>query len=236
MNAKKFIIVLLAALLAVGMVYGQPKTSVTLVAEGLFMEDSVNDKVKVESWNSMYGRVANQGGFSPYLSMATGMGARDGGIIGYWGHVGLGVQGGKSMFWSVGVRANFVDIAFGVEGGLGGLIELDDGASLRLEGTADFIMPFVKKSFATKGDNDYVSIGAYPKVGFVFRNGLEVGATMSVFFENRVVNGETNTDFRVGPYIRYGKGELSTFVSWNRWNLKDGDPMAVPAIKLAFTL
>lgn len=233
---KKFVLILLAAFIAVGAAMAQPKTSITLVSEGLFVPNDVTDRVNVESWDSLYARVAGQG-LSPYLSMATGLGARDGAIIGYWGHVGLGIQGGKTMFWSAGMRLNLVDIAFGLEGSLGGLIDIGGGTQLRLEGTGDLILPFVDKTFVTKNDDDYISFGLYPKIGFVLKDGFEIGATFNLFMENRVVASETNTDIRFGPYFRWGKGELSLFGSWNRWNRNsDGDPAFVPGLKLGFTL
>lgn len=233
---KKFMLVLLAAFLVVGMVMAEPKVGVTLVSEGLFITDSSTDKVKVESWDSLYARVSGTG-LSPYLSMSTGLGARDSAIIGYWGQAGLGIQGGKSMFWSAGIKANLVDIGFGLEGGLGGMINLGD-TKLRLEGTGDIILPFIDKTaYTTKNDNQYMSFGVYPKVGFILKNGLEIGGTFNLSMENRLVNGKTNTDIKAGPYIRWGKGELGFVMGWNRWNLdSDGNPEMVPDIRLSFTL
>ena len=233
---KRFMLVLLAALFVAGTVFATPlETSLTGVAEALFIPNPVTDKTKVESWNSAYLRVSGQG-LSPYIAMATGLGARDGAVIGYWCNMGIGAQGGKDLFWSLGFRINPVDIGFGLEGGLGGIIDVDN-IKVRLEGSADIIFPLVDKDYATKDGNPYTSFGIYPKIGILFKDSMEAGMTFSLFEENRLVGDKTNTDVRFGPYFRWGKAEVGLIFSKNRWNLdKDNEPVFVTDIKLAFTL
>lgn len=232
---KKFMLVLLAAFIAVGVVMAQPKTSVAFTVEALAVENLSTDTTEFQGWVASYLRsVANQEGFSPYVAAEMGMGAKDGAIIGYWGNMSLGFQGGNGLFWAVGANCNFADVAFGLEGALGGVIDMGD-TKLRLEGSTQAYLPFVKRSFATKGDKDYLAIDFNPKVGVIFKSGVEVGLTGGIFMENRLVNGETNTDLRVGAYLALANFDIGFGVQGNRWNLnKDGDPMLIPSLKVGF--
>ena len=238
MNMKKFVIVFLAAVFAVGMVVAQPKTSLAFVVESVAVENTSTDTTDFQGWVSSYLRsVANQEGFSPYVSTAMGMGVKNGGVIGYWGNFSLGFQGGRSVFWSVGAKANFADVAFGLEGALGGVVNFGDGTKLRLEGSAQADLPFVKKSFQTKGDKDYLSLSFNSKTGVILEDGIEIGLTGGIFMENRIVNRETNTDLRAGVYVAVADFDIGLGIQSNRWNLnEDGDPLLIPSFKVGFKI
>lgn len=229
---KKFLlIVLLAAFVAVtGTAFANPVATISFNSGFRAVTPSTSsDKTEFTGTNWMaVTYYSSDGGSALFADLSVGGGLKNGGIDYLWAYPTLGYQEkfGPATLQVFG-KLNLADIDFRAGASLFGQIPF--GSNLIVLGSSfEWTMPFVKKSYATQGNDNLAGISAKPRLSVVFDTDKEAGFVGWVSWDNKLINSKTWTSQYIKAFFRWGSFSVSGGIESNPYNLKDGNPQICP--------
>lgn len=226
---KLFVLVLLAAFVAVGTSFAVPSATITFDSgfravppkTSTGKTDLTGTGFLAFTWN----QDASANGMMADLSV--GWGLKDSGLSFLWAYPTVGYQWvmGNAVLAAFG-KMSTADPDFRAGVSVFGQIPIGKSSAVVLGTSGEVLLPFVKKSFTTEGDDNFFGVSAKPRLSYVFGGDKEIGLIGWLSWDNKLINSKTWMSEYLKVFFRWDMFSVSAGVEANPSNMKDGKPMA----------